>query len=197
MFAEPPRLIFDREEEEAATCRRRRQRSVGVGRKENYHHHQLDDDHLHYPRVKPALCGRPGNVYSNFVYVFTALLIGFASFGRTRVAPPAASHFWLADRVFALALFALGILSVVWHGSHYNRVQYYDLVTMDFCIAYCILRLLCMVPAKWNLLSLSGSGHLCSVVSCAFLLFLWIKRRESHGALDYLLAVTSYFYICP
>ena len=120
---------------------------------------------------RPALFSRPGNCYSNFVYVFVGLYLILAlypsttllkisdfvgtsnilsttsSFDETVQSAGAAPPFLLSDLLFAIVLVTLGVFSVMWHGSHYNRIQLLDLAAMDFCIAYCIIRLLCMALA--------------------------------------------------
>jgi hypothetical protein len=110
--------------------------------------------------VKPALCCRPGNTYSNLPYLFAAIVVLSSnlnldehSSSNSEVLP-----FFLADVLFGTMLLLLSILSVCWHASNYNSVQYYDLWAMDFCIGYCMVRMICVGLAV-PLASMLGYAH--------------------------------------
>ena len=155
--------------------------------------------------LKPALFSRTGNVYSNFIYIFASIYVILVNGKLENFAP-----FQIPDLIFGIMLFILAILSIVWHGSHYNKIHVYDLASMDFCIGYCIIRLLCMVPASktfstflaskffngitdslvvnylndsnfgWNL-----SGIICTTVCILFLMFLFRNKDTMHGDLEH------------
>jgi hypothetical protein len=143
--------------------------------------------------VKPALCSRPGNTYSNLSYVYAAILVLYSNLGggdRGSDSLP----FFLADVTFGVMLLVLAALSVAWHASNYNVVQYYDLWAMDFCIGYSLIRLVCVglsVPLASVMISvmgfshakegLSAAGTVCLVVTITYLVSSFRDRETTHG----------------
>ncbi len=154
--------------------------------------------------LKPAFFSRTGNVYSNFIYIFASIYIILVNFKNETFLP-----FQTSDFIFGVLLFLLAILSIIWHGSHYNQIHVYDLASMDFCIAYCIIRIICMVPAakmfqkilKSNIFygiadqfaenlndstfAWKVSGTTCTTVCICFLLFLFWNKDVTHGDLEH------------
>ncbi len=135
----------------------------------------------------PALCSRPGNSYSNFIYVFGGIYVFIATI--TDINDIRDHPFEVCDLLFGTVLFALGIYSTLWHASHSNVVHTLDLATMDFCIAYLLIRMLMLGVAGLQFtntmfpvaFSKYQSGVLCLLICVALLTFLLVKRDETHG----------------
>ena len=73
--------------------------------------------------TRASLVRRPGNTFSNFPYLFGALLILPCAWR----ASPSPSPFWVADAMFGAMLLALATLSTIWHASNAPKSQYVDL----------------------------------------------------------------------
>jgi len=77
-----------------------------------------------------------GNTISNYIYLFTGVVVLLSA---------SQSNFWAADSVFGVCLLWLGCCSIIWHASNAPKSHYVDLWSMDCCIAYLILRNIGMV----------------------------------------------------
>ena len=92
------------------------------------------------PTRPGALVRRPGNVYSNWPYLYAGLaVLGGAATTLSSSSAPSPT-FWLPDCMFAVILLGLAALSVIWHSSNAPTSQYIDLWTMESAIAYLIVR---------------------------------------------------------
>lgn len=83
---------------------------------------QCYDDMFCEP-TRAALVRRPGNVYSNALYLFAALLILPMAY-RPPPSPAAAPLFMSADLIFGAMLLSLALLSTIWHASNAPSSQY-------------------------------------------------------------------------
>ena len=101
------------------------------------------DDMFAEPTRPRSLVRRPGNVYSNALYLFGALVVLAGCFTGTH----AYHTFWVADAMFGTMLFILALLSVIWHASNAPTSQYIDLWSMDSCIAFLLVRFLALAAA--------------------------------------------------
>ena len=91
--------------------------------------------------TRDSLVRRPGNTYSNSLYLYGALIIPSSAW-RARDGDMW-DAFWLADVMFGVMLFFLALLSTIWHASNAPKSQYIDLWAMDTCIAFLIVRITC------------------------------------------------------
>lgn len=80
----------------------------------NTHNTRCYDEMFCEP-MRRALVRRPGNTFSNALYLHGAVLVG-CSAGR-------ASAFVLADAMFAAMLLLLAVFSTLWHASHAPKVR--------------------------------------------------------------------------
>lgn len=102
------------------------------------------DDMFCEPTRALSLVRRPGNVYSNALYLFGGLVVLAGCFTGSL-----AHHtFWVADAMFGAMLVILAVLSVVWHSSNSPTSQYLDLWSMDSCIAFLIVRFVALAAAS-------------------------------------------------
>ena len=83
----------------------------------------------------PRLVAHPGNTYSNFLYLFTGIMVLLAAPGTA---------FWMPDAMFGAMLVLLSVFSVVWHACSGAKTHYPDLWAMESCIVYLILRACCI-----------------------------------------------------
>ena len=124
------------------------------------------------------LVRRPGNVYSNALYLFGACCV------LLPIVQPAedAAHnpFWLGDAMFGVMLLVLAVLSVVWHSSNAPTSQYIDLWSMDSCIAYLIVRICCL-----GALAATPAAADAAASACAGLFALVIAFNARHWGSRY------------
>ena len=131
------------------------------------------------PARANALVRRPGNAYSNCLYLFDACIV--------LVSIDASSPFALADALFGGMLLLLSIFSTLWHASHAPKVHYLDLWAMDSCIAYLLVRIACVgggvafIAQPWNL---PGGAHAAAGAACALLYGLVIASNGRKQAAD-------------
>jgi hypothetical protein len=95
-------------------------------------------------RAGERLVARPGNTYSNVIYLFNGILVtSSALFGSTHILGPPMreyNHFWASDLFFGVMMICLSGFSVLWHATNLPLAHYPDLWSMDSCIAYEIVR---------------------------------------------------------
>ena len=91
------------------------------------------------PTREGCLVRRPGNCYSNILYLFAGLVVLLSTWQQW-----ATNSFAVADTMFGVMLLILATLSVIWHASNAPKSQYIDLWSMDSCIAYLIVRITCL-----------------------------------------------------
>ena len=130
-------------------------------------------------RAGSPLVRRPGNVYSNALYLFGACCV------LLPIAQPSEGHaahnpFWLGDAMFGVMLLVLAALSVVWHSSNAPTSQYIDLWSMDSCIAYLIVRICCLGG-----LALTPAAPDAAASACAGLFALVIAFNARHWGSRY------------
>ena len=99
-------------------------------------------DEMFSEPTRASLVRRPGNVYSNALYLYAAVLIPQAVWAPADAAMR--QPFWMADSIFAAMLLLLALLSTIWHASNAPKSQYIDLWAMDSCIVYLIVRMACL-----------------------------------------------------
>lgn len=135
--------------------------------------------------IRPRLISRPGNTFSNALYFFNGALLfrsllprlvphvhALSSLASTESwrdhgtlekldSHDAGFPFLLSDATFATMQLYLGVLSVVWHASHYNVAHYYDIWIMNACILYLKVRVACLAGAVLTvgLAAAPGSLH--------------------------------------
>lgn len=119
-----------------------------------------------------TLVKRPGNTYSNFIYLYGSIviLISVAQIGFT-------NRFVVPDAIFGVMMLILALLSVTWHASNAPKSQYIDLWSMDSCIAYLILRIACLGELaflKWAFSMSTNAATSAAWVTCTVLYVLVI-----------------------
>jgi len=136
-------------------------------------------------RKKSVLVSRPGNTYTNIFYLFGGLCITISSLRSAYNVP---------DFLFGITLLFLTIMSTIWHSRHIVWVQYLDLWSMEACIAYLIIRFVCMgVFIPINSLQVLNEGYcifftslLCAATYIYFMIVtgfsMW--RQYKKGTLD-------------
>ena len=118
---------------------------------------QCYDEMFCEPTRKGALIRRPGNVLSNFFYLYGSMCV----LASSTTADDSTRLFRQSDLLFGVMLFILGILSIIWHASNAPKSQYIDLWSMDSCIGYLLLRFVCMAVVSLNWISSSAASTLC------------------------------------
>lgn len=88
------------------------------------------------PMLYPNLVKRPGNTYSNFIYLFTAEFILVSC-----ILAQTNNYFQISDFLFGVMLLILSVASTIWHSANAPfLVHYVDLWSMECCIIYYSLR---------------------------------------------------------
>jgi len=131
-----------------------------------------------------------GNTYSNVFYLFGGLCVVVSASQGTDLTP-----FWLSDALFGVCLVTLSFASIGWHSCSYSKFQYVDLILMDACIFYLIVRLAFMIA----FFSMQGHAWVGMVPwSCAafyvLVIYLIMLGRPS---LKYLWGIGPYDQKCP
>ena len=128
-------------------------------------------DEMFCEPTRASLVRRPGNTYSNILYLFGALVIAPSAWSAGYPPRSHPSLFQVADAMFGGMLLALATLSTIWHASNAPKSQYIDLWAMDSCIAFLIVRMACigllctMVAAGVA----NATAHAVAATTCALL----------------------------
>eukprot|EP01048_Picozoa_sp_COSAG05_P016753 COSAG05_NODE_2198_length_3410_cov_5.345213_3_plen_449_part_00 len=133
--------------------------------------------------TRQSLIRRPGNCYSNILYLFAGVIVLMSSWQQRE-----AYAFCVADAIFGVMLVMLAAMSVIWHASNCPASHYVDLWSMDSCIAYLIIRLACLGAFVFLHTTLgmgASTSSTTAAVICTGLYLLLIFKKAKHQYAGY------------